>query len=96
MEPKTGPEAGLKMTPEAGKNPLNKRKLAIWLHLAIGFGASEFPGILFVGDKIYPRIFGLPFLYGYILCCWLYFFSVLVYACKTRWGKEPFFSGRKH
>lgn len=83
------------MEPESVKKPLNKRKAVIWTLLAIGFGATEFPGILFVGDKIYPRIFGLPFLYGYILFCWLYIFFVLVYACKTRWGKVPFLSRRK-
>lgn len=76
------------------KKPVNKRKTAIWLLLAIGFGATEFPGILIAGGKIYPKIFGLPFLYGYILCCWLYICFVLIYASKTKWGKEPFFKKR--
>ena len=80
---------------ESVKKPLNKRKVVIWILLVLGFGATEFPGILFVGDKIYPIIFGLPFLYFYILCCWLYFFFVLVYASKTRWGKVRFLSGKK-
>lgn len=92
---KVEPKAVPKVEPEPAKKPINKRKLIIWVLLVIGFGATEFPGILFAGDKIYPRIFGLPFLYGYILCCWLYIFFVLVYACKTRWGKVSFFSDRK-
>jgi hypothetical protein len=76
---------------EPASKPFNRRKLAIWALLLIGFGAVEFPGILFVGDKIYPRIFGLPFLYAYVLFWWVYICCVLVYARKTRWGKLPFF-----
>lgn len=67
------------------------RKIVIWILLAIGFCAVEFPGILFAGHRIYPRIFGLPFLYGYVLCFWLYFCCVLFYAWRTKWGKVPFF-----
>lgn len=40
--------------------------------LVIGFGAIEFPGIFFVMDKVEPFIMGMPFLYGYIFCWWLY------------------------
>ena len=74
--------------------PLKKRKIVIWILLGIGFCAVEFPGILFVRDRIYPRIFGLPFLYWYVLCCWAYLCCILFYAYKTRWGKRPFFNKR--
>jgi hypothetical protein len=87
-------KGAVKMDAGSWKKRINKRKWAIWILLVLGFGATEFPGILFVGDKIYPRIFGLPFLYGYILCCWLFIFCVLVYAYRTKWGKAPFFIAR--
>lgn len=74
-----------------GTRAFRRRKRIIWVLLAAGFGAVEFPGILFVGDKIYPRIFGLPFLYAYVLCCWVYICLVLIYAWKTRWGAVSFF-----
>jgi uncharacterized membrane protein len=76
---------------KSGIVTFRKRKMLIWALLAVGFGAVEFPGILFAGDKIYPRIFGLPFLYGYVLCCWIYICLVLIYAWKTRWGRVSFF-----
>ena len=78
------------MQSDQNSKPLKKRRIAIAVFLIIGFGAIEFPGILFTGNKIYPRIFGLPFLYGYILCCWIYMCSVLFYACRTKWGKTTF------
>ncbi len=67
------------------------RKIVIWILLVLGFCAIEFPGILFVRDRVYPFILGLPFLYGYILCSWIYMCSVLFYAYRTSWGKTPFF-----
>lgn len=79
------------MSSKFRSKPKNVRKLIIWILLAIGFCAVEFPGILLVGDRIYPRIFGLPFLYGYVLCWWIYICLVLIYASRTRWGKTPFF-----
>ena len=81
----------LRMNKVKNKIKLNKRKIIIWGLLIIGFGMVEFPGILFVGDKIYPYIFGLPFLYGYILLGWVYICCVLFYAYKTSWGKNSFF-----
>lgn len=67
-----------------------RRKLIIVL-LIIGFGAIEFPGIFLVMDKVEPFIMGLPFLYGYIFCWWIYLCAVFFYAYKTRWGKTKFF-----
>ena len=67
------------------------RKLILIL-LLIGFAAMEFPGILIVGKRTEPMIFGLPFLYGYLLCCWAFMLLVLFYAWRTRWGSRPFLS----
>ena len=79
------------MAKAISKRKVNKRKLVIGILIVIGFLAIEFPGILIVRNKIYPFILGLPFLYGYILCCWAYMCSVLFYAYKTSWGKQSFF-----
>ncbi len=73
------------------KKTCPRRRIAIALLLVFGFCAVEFPGILLVGDKVSPFIFGMPFLYGYLICCWIYICLVLCYAWKTRWGKQPFF-----
>lgn len=72
-------------------NVPKKRKLVIWILLMLGFCAIEFPGILLVRDRVYPFVLGMPFLYGYILCCWMYMCSVLFYAYRTSWGKTAFF-----
>ena len=47
-----------------------QRRILIAVLLLAGFAALEFPGILFVCWRIRPFIFGLPFLYGYVLCGW--------------------------
>lgn len=67
-----------------------QRRILIAVLLLAGFAALEFPGILFVCWRIRPFIFGLPFLYGYVLCGWIYMCCVLFYAWKTGWGKHPF------
>lgn len=76
---------------KTGGKKMNKWKFVIYALIFMGFFAMEFPGILFVGDRLYPFIFGLPFLYGYVLCCWAYMCIVLFYAYKTSWGKKSFF-----
>lgn len=63
-----------------------KTKL-IWLLLIIGFAGMEFPGVFFFKDKVDPFILGMPFIYGYILCWWVYMCAVLLFAYKTRWGQ---------
>ena len=72
------------------RNPMTGRKKAIIAMILCGFGAIEFPGILFIGHLVTPKIFGFPFLYGYLIICWIYMVLVLFYAWRTRWGKEPF------
>lgn len=66
-----------------------QRKILIAALLILGFLALEFPGILFVCERTHPFVFGLPFLYGYVLCGWIYMSSVLFYAYLTGWGKHP-------
>lgn len=65
------------------------RKILIGILLAAGFAAIEIPGIFFVCGRIHPFIFGLPFLYGYVLICWLYMCLVMFYGFKTSWGRHP-------
>lgn len=67
-----------------------QRKILIAVLLAVGFGALEFPGILIICGRIYPFVFGLPFLYGYVVCGWIYMCGVLFYAYCTGWGKHSF------
>lgn len=71
-----------------------QRKKLIAVLLIVGFCALEFPGILMVCERVYPLIFGLPFLYGYVLCGWVYMCCVLLYAYLTGWGGHPLRRGR--
>lgn len=70
-----------------------RRRILIAALLIIGFCALEFPGILLVCERVYPFIFGLPFLYGYVICGWIYMCGVLFYAYRTGWGKHGFLRG---
>ncbi len=74
------------------KDNIRIRRIVIALLLILGFCAAEFPGILLFGDKIYPFIFGIPFFYAYLICCWMYICVVLFYAWRTHWGKQRFFN----
>ena len=67
-----------------------RRRILIAVLLLTGFLGLEFPGILFACDKVQPMIFGLPFLYGYVICGWIYMCCVLFYAYRTGWGKTAF------
>lgn len=77
------------------KNMIPARRKVIWALTAAGFCAMEFPGILMVGDRVYPFVLGMPFLYGYIIICWAYMTAVLFYAWRTEWGRRPFFRKEK-
>jgi len=70
------------------KRKMTKKTKFIWTLLLIGFAAMEFPGVFFFKNKVEPFIFGLPFIYGYMICLWLYMCAVLLYAYKTRWGQS--------
>lgn len=58
----------------------------LWTAIIIGFAIMEFPGIFFI-NRIDPVIFGLPFIYGFIIIMWIYMCIVLLIAYKTNWGK---------
>ncbi|MDD5986443.1 MAG: hypothetical protein PUC26_01270 [Eubacteriales bacterium] len=57
-----------------------------WL-LLIGFLCMEFPGVLFFKDIAGPRIFGLPFAYGFMILGWIYMCVILFWAYKVNWGE---------
>lgn len=80
------------MNGEQEKKTIKKRKRKIAILLIIGFMAIEFPGVLLIQDRVEPFILGLPFLYGYVLCGWLYLCGVFLYAYYTGWGKKPLFN----
>lgn len=65
----------------------NQRSTMIWVLLLVGFGAMEFPGVLFFADVAEPEILGLPFIYGYVLLLWAYMCAVLLYAYRVHWGR---------
>ncbi len=66
---------------------LTSRSAVIWALLLLGFGAMQFPGVLFFADKAEPEIFGLPFIYGYQILLWAYMCLVLLYAYRVHWGR---------
>lgn len=68
---------------------VRNRRILLAALLVTGFAAIEIPGIFFVCDRIYPFIFGFPFLYGYVILCWLYMCIVLFIGFRTSWGKKP-------
>ena len=70
------------------KNKMTRKAKTIWGLILLGFCAMEFPGVLIVGDKAYPFLFGFPFLYGYILFWWLYMCVVILYAYRNNWGRN--------
>ncbi len=73
------------------KKNCRKKAILIWVLLLLGFCAIEFPVILFVKNRVYPFILGMPFLYGYAICCWAYLVCVFFFAWRTRWGRQAFF-----
>lgn len=68
---------------------MTTRRAIIIILILLDFGAIEFPGILFTGKMVTPRIFGMPFLYGYLILCWAFMCLVLLYAWRTGWGARP-------
>lgn len=59
----------------------------IWALIILGLGAIEFPGIFFI-NRIEPHIFGMPFLYGFVLLVWAFMCLVLGVAYYYNWGKK--------
>jgi len=60
----------------------------IWILILIGFAFMEFPGVLFFQKISDPFIFGLPFIYGYIICWWFYMIVIMFVAYRIKWGRE--------
>ena len=54
--------------------------------LLVGFCFMEFPGVFFFQNMVDPFIFGLPFIYGYIIIWWIYMCVVMLIAFLTNWG----------
>jgi hypothetical protein len=75
------------------RHTANPRSTVIWVLLLLGFGAMEFPGVLFFANKSEPEIFGLPFIYGYVLLLWAYMCVVLLYAYRVHWGHADYLEG---
>lgn len=67
---------------------LSSKGILIRVLLIIGFLVMEFPGVLFFKDMAEPRIFGLPFAYGFMLIGWVYMCIILFWANKCNWGEE--------
>lgn len=70
------------------KTKMPTKGIIIRVLLVIGFLAMEFPGVLFFKDLAEPRIFGLPFAYGFMLIGWVYMVIILFWAYKCNWGEE--------
>lgn len=69
------------------RKPGKHTQKIIWTMIIIGLAAIEFPGIFFI-NRIEPYIFGMPFLYGFVVLVWFYLCVVLGVAYYTRWGKK--------
>lgn len=67
---------------------MTKKSRVILILTLIGFAAMEFPGIFFIQHRMEPRIFGLPFIYGYMILCWIYMCILFFYAYKVDWGRS--------
>ncbi|WP_410489338.1 DUF3311 domain-containing protein [Bacillus sp. DTU_2020_1000418_1_SI_GHA_SEK_038] len=65
----------------------NKVKFRINMLLLGGFALIEFPGIFFI-NRIEPVIFGMPFIYSFVLIVWVYMCITLFYAYKKNWGEK--------
>lgn len=71
-----------------GYGKMTSKTKLIAVLLLIGFAFMEFPGVFFFKDMVEPYIFGLPFIYGYILLWWVYMCVILFWAYKCNWGRS--------
>ena len=67
---------------------LSGKGILIRALLVLGFLCMDFPGVLFFRDMAEPRIFGLPFAYGYMILGWIYMCIILFWAYKCNWGED--------
>ena len=61
--------------------------VTLWTIVIAGLAAVQFPGILFYHDVVEPRIFGMPFIYGFNALVWIVLCIVLYIAYRVRWGR---------
>lgn len=64
---------------------MKKGILILWILIALGFSAIEFPGIFFI-NRIEPILFGLPFIYGFTLIVWFYLCILMYIGYRMSWG----------
>ncbi|WP_070160672.1 hypothetical protein [Nesterenkonia sp. PF2B19] len=60
----------------------------LWTCVIFGFAVMEFPGVLFFHDVAEPRIFGMPFIYGFTIIVWALMCVVLFIGYRTHWGRR--------
>lgn len=64
----------------------NSFKTLLWGLIILGFAIMEFPGIFFI-NRVEPMIFGLPFIYGFIIIMWAIMCILFYIGYKTSWGR---------
>jgi predicted membrane protein len=73
---------------------MKKKILLLWILIFFCFAAIEFPGIFFI-NRIEPRLFGLPFIYGFTLIVW-FVLCILMYAgYLMKWGYRDKYKNKK-
>lgn len=71
-----------------------RRIMILWLLILMGFAVIEFPGIFFI-NRIEPRLFGLPFIYGFSLVVWAYLCLLMFLGYRMEWGRKEETTGRE-
>lgn len=67
---------------------MSRKSKIIWTIVLAPFLVVEFPGVLFFRDMTEPSILGFPFIYGFVLICWVVQVIAIAVACAMNWG-EP-------
>ena len=67
------------------RKEMKKKIYLLWAFIFLGFAAIEFPGIFFI-NRIEPRIFGLPFIYGFTLIVWFFLCIMMYIGYRMKWG----------
>ena len=68
---------------QSKKYPL---RTVLWVLIIITFLAMEFPGIYFF-NRIEPMLFGLPFIYSFMIILWAVMCTLFLIGYLTNWGK---------
>lgn len=61
-------------------------KKVFWALIILCFMIMELPGIFFF-NRIEPMVFGMPFIYGFMLIMWAVMCVILFIAYQTNWGR---------